>query len=211
MFARAPVAGRAKTRLIPALGAQGAARLQRRLTLRAVRTAREAGLGPVTLWCAPDEQHRFFRALQRVTGVDCRAQSPGDLGARMLHAFRWHCGEGPLLLIGTDCPALAADDLRAAAQALREGNDAVFLPAEDGGYVLIGLRRPQPALFEGIAWGTSSVMDETRARLRAAGVTWREPKALWDVDRPADLQRLAALWRDEVPASAVPVGAAGAA
>jgi len=197
VFARAPMAGAAKTRLIPALGAQGAARLQRRLTLRAVRTAREAGLGPVTLWCAPDSQHRFFRALRQVTGVDCRTQPSGDLGARMLHAFRWHCGEGPLLLIGTDCPALAADDLRVAAQALREGDDAVFLPAEDGGYVLIGLRRAQPALFDGIAWGSASVMDETRARLRAVGAAWREPTTLWDVDRPADLKRLAALWSDE--------------
>ncbi len=208
VFARAPEAGRAKTRLIPALGAQGAARLQRQLTLRAVRTAREAGLGPVTLWCAPDSQHRLFRALRRSAGVECRAQPAGDLGARMLDAFRWHCGEGPLLLIGTDCPALAADDLRAAARALREGSDAVFLPAEDGGYVLIGLRRPQPHLFDGIAWGTSSVMDETRARLRAAGATWQEPKTLWDVDRPADLQRLAALWRDEARAYAAPVAAA---
>ena len=197
VFARAPVAGAAKTRLMPALGAQGAARLQRQLTLRVLRTAWQAALGPVTLWCAPDEQHRFFRALRRSTGVECRAQPAGDLGARMLHAFRQHCARGQLLLIGTDCPALAADHLRAAARALCEGDDAVFLPAEDGGYVLIGLRRPQPALFDGIAWGTGSVMEETRARLRAAGATWREPATLWDVDRPADLQRLAALWRDE--------------
>ena len=209
VFARAPEPGAAKTRLIPALGAQGAARLHRQLTLRAVRTAREAGLGPVTLWCAPDSQHRFFRALRQVTRVECRTQPPGDLGARMLHAFRRHCGEGPLLLIGTDCPALAAGDLHAAAQALSEDSDAVFLPAEDGGYVLIGLRRPQPSLFAGIAWGAESVMDETRARLRAAGATWREPRTLWDVDRPADLQRLAALWRDEArqsPLSTIPGG-----
>lgn len=197
VFARAPDAGLAKTRLIPALGPQGAARLHRQLTRRAVRTAQQAALGSVTLWCAPDSQHRFFRALRRCTGVACRAQPAGDLGQRMLDAFRWHCAQGPLLLIGTDCPTLGADDLRAAAQALREGNDAVFLPAEDGGYVLIGLRRPQPSLFAGIAWGAGSVMDETRARLRAAGLTWREPKTLWDVDRPADLQRLAALWRDQ--------------
>lgn len=197
VFAKVPEAGVAKTRLIPALGAQGAARLQRQLTWRAMQTAQQAELGTVTLWCTPDPQHRFFRALIKKTGVSCHAQTDGDLGQRMLHAFRLHCAHGPLLLIGTDCPALGPDDLRCAAQVLRDGNDAVFLPAEDGGYVLIGLRQPQPTLFEGVAWGTGSVMEETRARLRAAGATWREPKTLWDVDRPADLGRLAGLWRDE--------------
>lgn len=199
VFARAPEAGVAKTRLIPALGPFGAARLQRQLTQRAVHTAHQADLGPVILWCAPNPQHRFFRALRKRAGVECRGQPGGDLGRRMLHAFRTHCERGPLLLIGTDCPALRPDDLRLAAQALRDGDDAVIFPAEDGGYVLIGLRQPQPTLFEGIAWGTESVMEDTRARLRAAGATWREPRTLWDVDRPADLARLAALWQNEAP------------
>jgi rSAM/selenodomain-associated transferase 1 len=198
VFAKAPVAGTAKTRLIPALGARGAARLQRTLTRRALRTAVDARLGPVTLWCAPDARHRFFRALQRAAGVDCRAQPDGDLGQRMHAAFRWHCARGPVLLIGTDCPALTVAVLHAAARALRGGDDAVFLPAEDGGYVLIGLRRPRPALFEGVPWGTAGVMEQTRARLRAAGITWSEPAILWDVDVPADLARLHALGRDEV-------------
>jgi rSAM/selenodomain-associated transferase 1 len=199
VFARAPEPGRAKTRLIPALGARGAARLQRALTRRALDTAIRAGLGPVTLWCAPDARHRFFRALTRVAGVACRAQPAGDLGERMLAAFRWHCVRGPLLLIGTDCPALTAADLRAAARVLRDGDDAVFLPAEDGGYVLVGLRQPRPALFESIAWGTAGVMDQTRARLRAAGHRWREPATLWDVDLPADLPRLSALLAGRCP------------
>jgi len=197
IFAKAPEAGVAKTRLIPALGAQGAARLQRQLTQRAVETARQAGLGAVMLWCAPHPLHRSFRALRKRTGVDCHTQTAGDLGQRMLHAFISQCEHGPLLVIGTDCPALKPDDLRLAAQVLRDGDDTVVFPAEDGGYVLIGLRQPQPALFERIAWGTGSVMDETRARLRASGVTWREPRTLWDVDRPADLFRLARLWQDE--------------
>ena len=197
VFAKAPMAGQAKTRLIPALGPQGAARLQRRLTRRAVETALRAQLGAVTLWCAPDAQHRFFRALRQSTGVGLHVQPACDLGGRMLEAFRCHCPDGPLLLIGTDCPALRSDDLLRAAQVLREGDDAVFLPAEDGGYVLIGLRQPLPALFDGIAWGTGSVMEATRTRMRAIGATWREPKMLWDVDRPVDLPRLDALWRDE--------------
>lgn len=193
VFAKAPESGHAKTRLIPALGAQGSARLQRWLTRRALSTAVHAGVGGVTLWCTPDPRHRFFRALHERAKVECHAQRGNDLGRRMLHAFDAHCTAGPLLLIGTDCPALTPDDLRTAASALREGSDAVVIPAEDGGYVLIGLRRPIPSLFEGIAWGRESVMERTRARLRAAGATWSEPRLLWDVDRPADLSRLQSL------------------
>lgn len=193
VFAKAPIAGLAKTRLIPALGAQGAARLQREFTRHALQTAMAAGLGPVTLWCAPEAGHRFFRALRRTMGVECRVQAAGDLGERMHAAFRAHCAQGPLLLIGTDCPALSPSDLRGAAQALCDGHDAVLGPAEDGGYVLVGLRRPQPALFSGMTWGTPTVMSETRARVRALGLRVMELATLWDVDVPADLQRLGAL------------------
>lgn len=198
ILAKAPQAGLAKTRLIPALGAQGAARLQRRLTCRTVDTALQAGVGPVTLWCAPNAGHRFFRALQQCTGVECRDQPEGDLGRRMLAAFEWQCVRRPVLLVGTDCPALSSVDLQQAAQTLHQGRDAVLIPAEDGGYVLIGLRRPLPALFEGVAWGTERVLEQTRDRLRACGVRWHETAPLWDVDLPADLARLQALssWRE---------------
>ncbi len=190
VMAKAPVPGYAKTRLIPALGAHGAARLQRRLTCRAVRMALDAGLGAVTLWCAPDAGHRFFRALHRATGVVCRTQPDGDLGERMHAAFRWHCPAGPLLLIGTDCPPLDAHHLREAAQALQSGDDAVFVPVEDGGYVLAGLREPQPALFRDMRWSTVSVMRDTRERARNAGRVVRELETLWDLDVPGDLARL---------------------
>jgi len=192
VFARAPAPGRAKTRLLPVLGSVGAARLQRRLTLRALSLAHAAAIGPVTLWAA-DYRHRFFRALQARSGVDLRAQIDGDLGARMAAVFAAH--GGPLLLIGSDCPALSVADLTAAAKALREtGKDAVeavFIPAEDGGYVLVGLRRPQPLLFSGIDWGSQQVMAQTRERLGDLGLRWQELPALWDVDRPEDLARLA--------------------
>jgi rSAM/selenodomain-associated transferase 1 len=191
VLAKAPIPGLAKTRLIPALGAYGAARLQRRLTLRTLDTAVAARLGPVTLWCAPDTRHRFFRALHELTGVDRLDQPHGDLGDRMHTAFLHHCPRGPLLLIGTDCPALTPDHLRAAARELCGGFDAVFHPAEDGGYVLVGLRRPQSELFFGMTWGTSEVMAQTRAR--AGGLRVKELETLWDVDVPADLPRLRTL------------------
>ena len=191
VLAKAPIAGLAKTRLIPALGPQGAARLQRHFTRNAVRVAQAAALGPVTLWCAPNAQHRFFQALVRTAGVACLVQPKGDLGQRMHMAFRLHCVQGPLLLTGTDCPPLRPTHLRQAARALLDGDDAVFYPAEDGGYVLVGLRKPQPALFEDMVWSTPEVMAETRTRARALGLRVREFETLWDVDFPSDLAR----WR----------------
>lgn len=196
VLAKAPVAGLAKTRLIPALGAAGAARLQRRLTLRTLHTAQAAAIGPVTLWCAPDVQHRFFRALAHTRGLACRPQAEGDIGQRMAAAFEAHAQAAPtvpLVLLGTDCPALTPTLLQATAQALRDGTPAVVVPAEDGGYVLIGLRQPQPALFAGVDWGTDRVMAQTRDRLAALGLAAWEPATLWDLDRPADLAQLATL------------------
>jgi hypothetical protein len=100
------------------------------------------------------------------------------------------------LIIGTDCPVLTPALLREAAATLN-GHDAVVFPAEDGGYVLIGMRRPAPELFAGIEWSTERVMAQTRERLLSLGWSWTEPATLWDVDRPADYERLAMLaWPD---------------
>lgn len=188
VFAKAPVPGYAKTRLIPALGPEAAAELQGRFIARTVATALAAGLGPVTLWCAPDCTHPAFAALRG--RVALRPQAEGDLGARMAAAFE--AAPAPLLLLGTDCPILTADHLRSCATALRD-HDAVFLPVEDGGYVLVGLHRPVPELFAGMTWSTPTVMAETRARLRGLGLSWAEPAILWDVDEISDLDRCRAL------------------
>ena len=199
IMAKAPIPGLAKTRLIPVLGVKGAARLQRRLTRMTVACALDAQLGAVTVWCAPDSRHRFFRALKRTSGVDLLVQSSGDLGDRMHTAFRLHCVRGPLLVVGTDCPVLRPEHLREAARALIAGDDAVFYPAEDGGYALVGLRAPQPALFAGMPWSASRVMAETRARAHAQGLRVREFETLWDVDLPAQLERLDALLAQPAP------------
>jgi uncharacterized protein len=190
ILAKAPVAGFAKTRLIPVLGAGGAAALQARLIARAVATACAAAIGPVTLWATPDEEHPAFAAL-RAHGIALARQGDGDLGARMLAAIA--AANGPSLVIGTDCPVLTCEHLHGAADVLRGGADAVVIPAEDGGYALIGMRAPTPALFSAMRWSTSEVMDETRRRLRALGLSWQEPVTLWDVDVPVDLERLKAV------------------
>ncbi len=192
ILAKAPVAGLAKTRLVPALGAPGAARAQRRFTLNTLHVARQAALGEVALHCAPDEHHRFFRALRRLCGTACTGQPQGDIGQRMLAAFEQHFArkpDQPLLLTGTDCPVLAPGHLLQAARALSQ-SDVVLIPAEDGGYVLIGMRRLVPDAFSNIAWSTPEVMAQTRAQLTRAHASWQELPALWDVDEPADWQRL---------------------
>lgn len=196
ILARAPIPGQAKTRLMPRLGADGAARLQRWLLQRAVATALVADVGPVTLWCTPDIRHPDFHLCRAFGPVCLRAQPEGDLGARMLAAVEQSTTPAGTLVIGTDCPALTPARIKDAAEHLRHGDDAVLLPAEDGGYVLIGLRAAEAGAFADIAWGGAEVAAQTRVRLADLGWHWSEPALLWDVDRPDDLDRLARLCSD---------------
>ena len=192
VFARAPVPGRAKRRLVPALGEEGAAELQRRMTERIVAAAVASGIGEVALWCTPDCRHRSFRALgARYPALRLRAQHGNGLGERMAGAMREMLARRPfVLLAGSDCPALGEAGLHRSARWLAEGADAVLAPALDGGYVLIGLRRFEGSLFEDVAWGTGGVLEATRRRLAGLGWKWRETEPLPDVDRPGDLARL---------------------
>ena len=188
VLAKAPVPGYAKTRLIPHLGAEGAASLQEALTVHALATALASSIGPVTLWGAPDVGHPCFQSAVRRLPIRVADQPEGDLGARMLAAFQ--ASGGPLVLIGTDCPVLTATDLREAANALRHGADVALAPAEDGGYGLIGARRPFPYLFEAMPWSTARVAALTAERARTAGLRFTVLRQVWDVDTPADVERL---------------------
>jgi rSAM/selenodomain-associated transferase 1 len=171
------------------LGDQGAADLYRRLARRCLASAKQAAVAPVELWCTPDTDHPFFRDCSRDFGVSLHMQQGEDLGQRMFRAL----AQGlPALIMGSDCISLSAADLREAAAALELGADAVLGPAEDGGYVLLGLARASPALFDGIAWGSDQVLGDTRTRLRQLGWCWYELPVRWDVDRPEDLARLRA-------------------
>jgi rSAM/selenodomain-associated transferase 1 len=188
ILTKAPEPGRVKTRLAMMLGVEGAALLHKRFVIHTVQAAIGAAIGTITVWASPSESHPFFEDLAREFSINLMRQPEGDLGERMHHAVaQAGC---PTLAIGTDCPLLDATQLRHAAQVLCDGSDAVICPAEDGGYVLIGLRRPVPQLFTDMAWSTDGVMLETRQRLRHLGLSWRESGAFWDVDRPTDVMRM---------------------
>ena len=191
VFAKAPIAGYAKTRLIPALGARGAAELAERLMHGALAHAVEAHIGPVELCVTPQRDHAAFAAAVQRHGVALAEQGDGDLGERMARAFQRVLLDQPrALLIGTDAPGLDAAYLRAAAHALHEA-DAVFGPAADGGYTLVGLKRAVPELFLDMRWSHDQVMAHTRERLAWMRLRHIELPLLHDVDVPADLMHLA--------------------
>lgn len=180
LFTRFPEPGRAKTRLIPAIGAERAAALHRTLTERTVMAVQEAGLTlEVRSTGAPVAE--FEAWLGKVAIVD---QGEGDLGERLTRAGPPY----PTVFIGSDAPDLTPDLLRNAADSLTHA-DAVIGPAEDGGYWLLGLIREVAGVFQGIDWSTDAVFAQTMARLTDAGIDALLLPELADCDRPEDLVR----------------------
>jgi rSAM/selenodomain-associated transferase 1 len=185
LFAKQPFPGRVKTRLIPTLGAEGAARLARRMLASTLREAVASGLA-VELCGDPDA--RLWGPIS--LGLTLSGQGEGDLGARLTRAAERTTANGEaVLLIGADCPGLNASHLRDAAAALNR-HDAVIHPAEDGGYALLGLRRSDPSVFDRIAWSGPDVASQTCARIGALGWSLAIHDTLRDVDQPADLALL---------------------
>ena len=199
ILAKAPLPGRVKTRLISRLGAEGAAELHRRLVWHTLETAVTAtSPASITLWtglAAPlTPEHAFFDACAEHFGIRLQLQPEGDLGMRMHAALA--AMPGPGLVIGCDCPMLDASLLQRCRAAL-ETADCVLLPAEDGGYALVGARHVDHRLFEAIEWGSEKVMSQTRSRIETLGWSLACPEQVWDVDRPADLDRLTTFQVDE--------------
>ena len=190
VMAKAPSAGTVKTRLCPPLSPAEAAELADAFLRDAWTGVRGLdGVVPAVLY-APDEARAFFEAL--APGTALLPQRGGDLGARLAHAFEdlLALGVGGAIVIGSDAPTLPRAILT---QAIAEMADAdlVLGPSEDGGYYLIGLRAPRPELFADVAWSTDTVFDATIERARAAGLSIAILPAWFDVDTPADLDRLA--------------------
>ncbi len=187
LFTRYPEPGRAKTRLIPALGEEGAAELHRHLTERTLAVIRASGLAAEVRTTGADRQAFTAWLGEECTIVD---QGDGDLGHRMRRAAHPY----PVLFLGSDAPDLTPEHLHAAAELL-EWNEVVIGPAEDGGYWTIGLSGPCNAVFDAMPWGTDRVLAETMSRLDRLGIVPALLPRLADCDRPADLARWPELLR----------------
>lgn len=195
IFARAPIPGEVKTRLIPTLGVQGATALYRRLLHNTLELAGRSGFQRIELCCTPDSEHEEFRSLAGRYPLMLSQQQGQGLGHRMYQAMAQalrHCPR--VILIGSDCPQLTLEDLQDARNGLTRYRPLVIGPAHDGGYVLIGARKLDPSLFADIPWGTSRVLSLTRRRISRLGWRWRELRTFQDIDRPRDLRALPAGW-----------------
>ena len=205
IFAKAPQPGSVKTRLIPALGAAGAATLARKLLAHTLQQALAADVGEVELCMSPAPVDAAWQGISIPDPVRQTGQGGGDLGARMARAVKrvtrqTQPADPPVLLIGTDCPALTAWLLQQATQQLKT-HDAVMLPAYDGGYVLLGLKSPCPELFDDMPWSTSVVAAETLRRMAALHLrVWQGPTQ-HDIDEPADLQHVPDFLLKPLPSS----------
>lgn len=199
IFAKAPVAGLAKTRLIPALGEEGAAQLAGQLLVYSVEQALAAKVGAVELCVTPCMQHSVWDAMQLPKALQWSNQEDGDLGDRLARAARQSIANGEsVLLMGTDCPGLTAKRITAAAHALKT-HDSCLVPVSDGGYALLGLNYHLPSVFIDMPWSTAAVAALTRERILAKGYTLEQLAELHDIDDPEDLQHLPARFSVTTP------------
>lgn len=188
IFAKAPLPGMAKTRLAPALGDVAAAQVAESLLACCVRLSRQLPAGmDAEFQLSPAPQSASWQGIEFLAESRCCDQGEGDLGQRLLRAAERGLTEADgVVLIGTDCPTLTVEHLCWARHCLREV-DAALIPARDGGYVLLALRVVDSSLFFDIDWSTARVAEQTRRRLRAAGLSWREQAPLADLDLPSDI------------------------
>lgn len=187
VFAKAPVCGMVKTRLVPALGEEGAARLHRRLLQHTLDTVTNIANVDCRLYGLTASEDTELDRLATRFGLALHEQRGGDLGERMANAFVDALENYQrAIIVGTDCPALSRAHYRQVIAAL-DDHDAAIVPAFDGGYVLMGLRRYSPRLFAGIDWSTDRVFQQTQERMHAEGLRCRALPALPDIDRPGDL------------------------
>ena len=199
IIAKAPLPGYCKTRLIPALGPEGAAALATRMLRRTVETALDARTGAVEVCAAPNAAHPLWSSLQLPAALDWSDQGEGDLGQRMERAAeRTLARREHVVLIGTDCPALTAAHLRDATMALQRG-EAALIPVFDGGYALLGLATMHAALFNDMPWSTSAVARLTLERIEKAGQRVHMGPRLYDIDDPEDLAHLPMQWSCSKP------------
>ncbi len=192
IFARAPVEGQVKTRLASSIGTAAACRLHAQLLEKTFNTLIGAKLAPVSCYTT-DVEHPFFDHW-KTAGVTFARQQGADLGESMRQAFSSELETASMvLLLGSDCPVINSAYLQQALVTLDSGNDAVIAPAEDGGYVLIGLKKMYPEIFQQVNWGTDKVLQQTLSHFENLSLAWQQLETLWDVDTAKDYQRWQAL------------------
>ena len=209
LFGKLPRLGRVKTRLVPPLSQEAARRLYRAFLDDQLRFLRSFEPWARTAWWTDAEPRPAEIADFSITGTDLRLQGPGDLGTRLLHAFSqtWGTGAGPTVIVGADSPTLPAAHVRAAFEVLEGGAPAVIAPADDGGYVLVGMTEPRRELFAGVAWGGADVAETTRRRAKQSGIELIEIEPWYDVDEIHSLHRLRAEIDDGAGAERAPATA----
>jgi hypothetical protein len=190
VFAKAPVSGDVNTRLIPHIGVDKATLLQEELIHSRLKTFTEADVCHVQLWCSPDCNNNFFNKCQEVYDVALFKQEGADLGARMSSAIKQSLEKFKhVVVIGTDAPALGINQIEEAINVLKNGDEIVLVPAEDGGYVLIGMNKHYSEIFLTVPWSTDRVLRKTRGNIIALGLKYHELDECWDIDRPEDYDR----------------------
>lgn len=201
IFSKAPVPGYVKTRLTPPLSKSFAANLHSYMLEQTVKLAQQSNLSSVDLYCAPDIEHDFFKYLERQYSVNLKPQSGIDLGERMFNALNDALNTHiSVVLTGTDCPAMQVDYLQQAFEKLATNNiDIVIGPVEDGGYALIGATKINRQLFENIDWSTDRVFTQSIEKINQLGWKYHTLDTLWDLDTPADLQRLPENYLQQIP------------
>lgn len=194
LFAKAPVEGKVNTRLIADIGVQAATKLQHDLIHDRLSMLTKADLCDVRLMCAPNIQHDCFVQCKQDYPIRLFEQSGSDLGKRMYNAIRAALHDYKFcIVIGTDAPALDDIAIEQALEALHQDVDVIFVPAEDGGYVLVGTQQSHDFLFQDISWGSAEVMQQSRRQLDKNNVFYKELATCWDVDRVEDYQRYLAM------------------
>ena len=190
LFAKAPVPGTVNTRLIPDIGVEKATSLQYDLIHQRLSMLSRADLCEVNLMCSPDIENECFLQCKQQYYVVLTEQLGRDIGERMLNAVKTALQDYRYcIVIGTDAPALDEVLIEQAIESLHTETDVVFVPAEDGGYVLLGLQQAHDFLFQDIDWGSAQVMQQSRRNLELNKVSYKELATCWDVDRLEDYQR----------------------
>ena len=189
VFARTPELGKVKTRLIPHLGVQTATQLYLVLLQHTLHTVSDVTDADVVLYVAGTASHPLIRQYQQQYGLRVETQQGRDLGERMANAFQHELENyQQVIVVGCDCPGLSRQDYYLAIETLRSGKQAVIAPAYDGGYVLLGMSRFIPEIFQGIAWGSENVLSITREIFQIIGTDYHELATFHDVDEKNDLQ-----------------------